>query len=789
MSLQPEPRAVRCRFRPAANTLKLAECERQGIVAPRELVRGAAMRAWLQVSRWPFVVVIAAMVECAAGTSLWLPRAAAADAPLSIAVMVSSDKNRCYDPGVVRAIKSFTTEAAERYNSEAPADAPRLAIRFFDDFEAADAATDNMRLAIADPRLVGIIGLSSSSRAKAVIDSLGGDLRTAGIPFVSDISLDALFSAQPSIYSMATTVGNEVAVVKRLLKDRGSVRPMFVGLAGDDYSEALGNGLAGPPDAVSFISSQRLLLAGNALDKAAVAALVQSIRQSPPDLLLLAIQSGPAAQLVKALLTAKVDVPVFVLYGRAKRILDLVGSPPPASEMLELGRDGVPNVANERLRQMIWQGRGRDWVFDDLPNKDATGWKDGSCTLTTGAAPLKLMDDRNRRAIGRGAQYADLVTLFGAVVAGVSDEAPVAEARAALLVRLSALSSGVEMQRGLWQDWSFSARRVSNDNPIILRRPPGGGPLLLASIQYQHDGRDLVSTPVLFMSLDPISLLRINTDEETFEAEFYLSIRTEDRAIGIADIEFTNAFRSSTSQQPLISWREINDGSRVTRFPPGTRIYKVSGKFGFEAKLQNYPFDSQRLSISFQPVSASRPFIIQPVDPAATGARAEIDGWDIEENYVGTDQDVIPTLDVHSGAKTIVTFYKFNQTFMVKRQAVDFYLRVLIPLIFILLVSWFSVFLASDRFDSIMAIQVTALLSAIALYLALPQVDSGEATLSDRTFVATYAAVSLMIGLSVLQDRLTPRWPLIGRLVFGVQAVIFPLLLIGVFGWLLASGR
>ncbi len=296
-------------------------------------------------------------------------------------------------------------------------------------------------------------------------------------------------------------------------------------------------------------------------------------------------------------------------------------------------------------------------------------------------------------------------------------------------------------------------------------------------MQYQHDGRDLVSTPVLFMSLDPISLLRINTDEETFEAEFYLSIRTEDRDIGIADIEFTNAFRSSTSQQPLISWREINDGSRVTRFPSGTRIYKVSGKFGFEAQLQNYPFDSQRLSISFQPVSASRPFIIQPVDPAATGARAEIDGWDIEENYVGTDQDVIPTLDVRHGAKTIVTFYKFNQTFMVKRQAVDFYLRVLIPLIFILLVSWFSVFLATDRFDSIMAIQVTALLSAIAFYLALPQVDSGEATLSDRTFVATYAAVSLMIGLSVLQDRLTPRWPLIGRLVFGVQAIIFPLLL------------
>ena len=40
-----------------------------------------------------------------------------------------------------------------------------------------------------------------------------------------------------------------------------------------------------------------------------------------------------------------------------------------------------------------------------------------------------------------------------------------------------------------------------------------------------------------------------------------------------------------------------------------------------------------------------------------------------------------------------------------------------------------------------------ALLSGIALYLALPKVETDQATLSDTISMVTYAAVSLMIGL------------------------------------------
>jgi hypothetical protein len=55
------------------------------------------------------------------------------------------------------------------------------------------------------------------------------------------------------------------------------------------------------------------------------------------------------------------------------------------------------------------------------------------------------------------------------------------------------------------------------------------------------------------------------------------------------------------------------------------------------------------------------------------------------------------------------------------------------------------------HFEAIVTIQVTALLSAVALYLALPKLDADGATMSDRIFLFLYMAVSLMIGISILR--------------------------------------
>lgn len=725
------------------------------------------------------------LAAAALGCVCAAPLAAQAAEPLDIAVMVSSDKNRCYDPATVKAIKQLATAEAGRINAAGGAGGHALQVQVLDDFEVPETATDNLGKALADPRLVAIVGLASSSRAKAALAVHGKALRDAGVPMLSEISLSSLLADQPAMYSMASTVDTELQVVKRFAHDRGIAKAAFLGLAGDDYSMALGDGLGRGADAVMLAADHRLPLQGSLIEAAALTAAVSNVKQQGPDVLFLAVQSGPGAQVMKALAAAGVDVPVFVLYGRAKRILDLIAPLNPDKEVLELGRDGVPEAYNERLQQQIWRSGGAGWIFEDTPNKATPGWSDGSCTLTKSSGPPRILDERNRRAIGRGAQYADMIALIGDALAGAVPDADVASLRARVASRLAELSTGRSTFQGLWQNWSFTKGRASADDALILQRLPGQASLTLAPVQYHRVGDSLEPTPVIQLALDPISLSRVDTNDATFEAELYLSLRSSDASLGIETVEFTNAAHSPASEEKLVRWRQIHDGSAGSSFPAGVKVYKVVGKFTFAPELGAYPFDSQRLSVSFQPVSTSRPFLVQPMPASAATGQPTIDGFDLRDSYVGIDEDFVPTLDPVQGGRQVVSFYKFNETWVVHRQAVDFYLRVLVPLGFILLVTWFSVFLSPERFESIMGIQVTALLSSIALYLALPRIDTTEPTLYEKVFMLTYAAVSSMIGLTVLHDRwLGPSHGWTRQGIGLLQRAMFPLAVIAAAAWI-----
>jgi hypothetical protein len=113
-----------------------------------------------------------------------------------------------------------------------------------------------------------------------------------------------------------------------------------------------------------------------------------------------------------------------------------------------------------------------------------------------------------------------------------------------------------------------------------------------------------------------------------------------------------------------------------------------------------------------------------------------------------------------------------------KRQTTDYYLRVVVPLAFILIVAYLSIFIPLSHFEAIVTIQVTALLSAVALYLSLPKLDSDTATLSDRLFVFDYMMVSVMIAISIVlvnrrvAGRTWLRRALLALHVFGIPVLI-----------------
>jgi hypothetical protein len=126
-----------------------------------------------------------------------------------------------------------------------------------------------------------------------------------------------------------------------------------------------------------------------------------------------------------------------------------------------------------------------------------------------------------------------------------------------------------------------------------------------------------------------------------------------------------------------------------------------------------------------------------------------VDGWQPKDQYVGYDEDFVRTVDAQTLEPSVVPFYKASFVWLMKRETTDYFLRVVVPLGFIVVIAYLSIFISQHHFEAIVTIQVTALLSAVALYLALPKLDANTETLSDRIFLFSYLMLSVIIGISI----------------------------------------
>ncbi|MBU2582917.1 MAG: ABC transporter substrate-binding protein [Alphaproteobacteria bacterium] len=718
-----------------------------------------------------FVAVFAALTIAGAVNTL----SAAGSDPLKISVHVSSDGNRCYAPGLVAAVKYFTGSLADEVNRDGGIAGRQIELAYYDDYERAEKTIANVREAITDPATIAMLGLPSSTRGRAVFDTLGTDLRETAVPFVTEMSLDNIFRDWPNVFTMASSVRNELEVVQKMIATGGYQRPAFVGVDDDLYSFALEDGVAATPNAPPLAARLRVPVRDYQLSEAATRQTAKQLADANPDLIVLSIHSGPSAELLKELAALDVKAPVVVLLGRIATIMSRLGTATYAGPLSQIAREGVPNVFSERLRRRIWRAPKQKWVFPDVKLPQTDGWNDGRCKETSGP-PRAIYDAGNSRAVGRGMQYRDVLALIIETARSAPEGISVADLRRHIGGRLRNFVEGRHVLKGVWRDLAFTTNRTAAEDTLLLTKNADDPAIVLSPVQYQRINGELIEATTLYTAIDLISLSHIETNDQSFDAEFYLSIKSAGNALGIEDIDFTNAARSQVLGGKLLNVREIHGGNERASFPTGVKLYKVSGKFLFEPELSRYPFDKQRFSISFQPTSTAKSFLIQPPAERQRITDLSVDGWRVLDQYVGADQDIIPTIGASLSERRIVPFYKFNATWVAQRISVDYYTRVVIPLGFILLVTYFSVYLPRARFDSAMGVQVTALLSSIALYLALPKIDTDQATLSDKIFMITYAAVAMMIGLSILKDNIkdSPR-TVLRSTVTVLQRLVFPL--------------
>jgi len=679
--------------------------------------------------------------------------AEAAQPPLNIKVLISSRTDLCYDRGYISAIKRLAGQERDRINAQGGIAGRQLRVDFLDDERDEQRVVSNLQSALADPQALAVIGLSRSSQAKAVFKTLGREIKESQVPFLSNISITSIFAGYPNVFTTRASQDDErIPVLIQFAKQIGAVRPAFIGIKDSPFSESLGDGLARATGAAPLVADHRLPQVDNNLDPAEVAAAIADLKQKDPDLVFLTVGSRRAAAVMTELVAAHVTPPLFIT-GRIESIPSAIVRAYP-SDLYQVTWGDLPDVYNDRLRQLISRSAHEPWIFEGRKVPEAPGWKSGECKPRPDDVVADPLARDNVRAIRIGGQFADMVGLVAAAARSAGSATDIGQLRASVIEQLkTSYAAGHGTFQGRFDNWSFrTSTHAAARTPFIVQLVHGLERAQLAPVQFVrlHDD-SLRAVNTLYLDIDLIRAFRIDDNEKSFYAEFYLAIHDDGKGASIDQIEFSNAFLDPRTNDRQLTIRVLNQGGKSQAYPDDIKVYHVAGRFMFKPEFDNYPFDTQRFSIDIRPKRDDAPFIVQPPPDSLRDRAVATDNWIPKEQYVGFDEDFVPTTDAKNHEQSIVPFYKASFVWLMTRETTDYYLRVVVPLAFILLVAYLSVFIPRGHFEAIVTIQITALLSAVALYLALPQVDADTATLSDRIFLFIYMAVSVMIAISIMR--------------------------------------
>ncbi len=696
------------------------------------------MRANRSIARAVVPLILAGL----SGICAWSQEDRAA--PYKIAIFTSSPEDEVSDK--VEALRYFCEERVQEFNAEGGIEGAPVELLFLDDRFDAEKTKAIVDRALAEERLIAMLGIVSSTRGEGIAQRVG----ESGVPLISEISVDSLFADYGNMFSLARSASHATEVFLRFLEQNYD-STIFVGKDGDRYTREFHKVLVDQPDRMTLLGAHWL----EDITPESLEPFIAEIRAQNPDVIAMAGYTGGGATILQALADAGIEKPVYAATGSVPSMMQRMDGALYQGDLYQIG-PSIPHVDNERLAAV--------------------------------QRKLHLSQNRDhlRRFTSYGMTYRDMLTIMLDAAQNSRKTGPT-DLRAAIVSELGELQSGKRIYRGLARNWTFTPERSAAMEGLIHWRPANGGyDLKLFPTQFQETEAGPQSVPVVYTDVDMVRVFAVDSTTKTFDAEFYMAIGSAEDEVGLEHFEFTNAYRGDDSRQPLVSYREMHGQRQSDPFAVGNspRFYRVSGRFRFQPKLSNYPFDSQLFSISFQPKNTAQPFLVQPPPRRNRDRDFEFEKWKLlggeKTDYVGWEEDVISTTRDYGSELRTQTFYRFNFTWMAKRNVIDYYLRVVIPLALIVIVAYLSVFIPNSKFESVVAIQVTALLSTIALYLAIPKLDTETATVSDQIFIFTEATIGLMLALSVFRVNAVAReMSILTKILTGVQIFVFPL--IGVF--------
>ncbi|MGZ5303867.1 MAG: ABC transporter substrate-binding protein, partial [Bacteroidia bacterium] len=594
-----------------------------------------------------------------------------------------------------------------------------------------------------DTNVIAYVGCRGVSRSKI----LGPLLTERQIPFIGIYAFTHLFKDYPTMYTSSVGVKEAKLVFRELIKAKAK-RIGFIGeknhLLSEVYLQVLEELVADDPEI--SITFRRNLEQGYIYSKPKDQQLADSLKTETDFLLFL---SNPASfnSFMEFMYDQNLTMPIYL--GAPDFLLaDINAKGYRAAEIYAINTFGIPGAQNMRMMEHFMKFH-----------------------------KIKKVQNEISREIIIASRIADQIGLLheaGHNKTSVKN----ASIRTRINDGLKQYINGNHIYRGWLGDWYFTPEHAYDGESLLGWKPRNQTMMALAPFQFLRTDTTVQQRQVLFTNLNLVEISQVNDNAGTFYATFYLEINSP-RNISLNNIDFTNATRNEINHEALIESKLIRSKRDLKSFKFYNNLYQVSGKFFFEPDLKSYPLDQQKFPITIQAVDPNQVFLVQPAQKQFRDSIFKSEGWIYNGQYMGYEQDIISSANNFYGKKKHFPYYKFSYVYIMKRTHIDFFLKTLVPLMAMLVITYFSVFIPLHEFKALAAIQVTALLSSIALYFSAYKPETEFATISDEIFIFTYIMITTLIGTSVLLYSLYEKNAKIKPFVRFYQRFVFPAVVLG----------
>lgn len=247
-----------------------------------------------------------------------------------------------------------------------------------------------------------------------------------------------------------------------------------------------------------------------------------------------------------------------------------------------------------------------------------------------------------------------------------------------------------------------------------------------------------------------LNLYDLNMDEHSFYADFYVWFKWKGADFDPTAIELVNSVEKWGLTQTAF------DDEQIDTLADGTcyKIMRIEGRFFHSYKLENFPLDEHALDVHIEnPEYGSDKLVYVPDTGSYAGIRPTltIDGWKLHSPQM----DIKPhDYGTNFGNPQENAGNYSQMTFMVKlrRPASYFYLKMMLPLLVVLMVSIGALLLHPQYIDTRAQLPIGGLLTAVFLQQsytnALP--DTGYMVLMDKIYMLAYLIISAVLLLVIM---------------------------------------